>query len=82
MCESALVHKILGAMSFRGVTKPVTLKAHFIASGDNPISKAFTIGFRATTTIKRSDCGVKTYVALIGDDIEIRISAPFERKDD
>ena len=70
---------ITGELTFHGVTKPVVLKASFNASGTNPMSKAFTIGFNATTTIKRSEFGVKTYVPLIGDDVAIRISAPFEK---
>lgn len=68
---------ITGDLTFHGVTKPVTLNAVFNAAGADPIAKAYTVGFDATTTIRRSDFGVKTYVPLIGDTVDIRISAAF-----
>jgi polyisoprenoid-binding protein YceI len=71
---------ITGNLTFHGVTRPVVLAATFNGAGINPLSKAYTVGFNATTTIKRSDYGVKTYVPLIGDSTELRISAAFEKK--
>jgi polyisoprenoid-binding protein YceI len=70
---------ISGDLTFHGVTKPVVLKASFNASGVNPLNKAYTIGFNATTELRRSEFGVKTYVPLIGDTVELRISAAFEK---
>lgn len=72
--------KVTGDLTFHGVTKPVTLDVSFKGSGTNPLSKAFTIGFDAKGALKRSDYGVKTYVPLIGDDVDLTISAPFEKK--
>jgi polyisoprenoid-binding protein YceI len=71
---------IAGDLTFHGVTRPVTLAARFHGAGVNPLDKAYTVGFDATTTIHRSDFGVKTYVPLIGDEVAIRISAAFEKK--
>lgn len=68
-----------GDLTFHGVTKPVTLDATFKASGNNPLSKAYTVGFEVTGELKRSDFGVKTYVPMIGDDVKLTISAPFEK---
>lgn len=70
---------ITGDLTFHGVTKPVVLAATFIGAGDNPMSKAYTVGFDATATLKRSDFGVKTYVPMIGDETSLRISAAFEK---
>lgn len=70
---------ITGDLTFHGVTKPVVLDARFNGAGINPLNKAYTIGFNATTTINRSDFGVKTYVPLIGDTVTLRISAAFEK---
>lgn len=70
---------ITGMLTFHGVTRPVVLKANFLASGVNPLDKAYTVGFNATTTLKRSDFGVKTYLPLIGDTVSLRISAAFEK---
>ena len=71
---------VTGELTFHGVTKPVTLHAVFYGAGDNPMSKKATVGFNATTTLKRSDFGVKTYLPMIGDDVALRISAPFEKQ--
>ena len=68
-----------GDFTLHGVTKPVVLKASFNGSGVNPLSKGYTVGFNATTSILRSDYGVKTYLPLIGDAVTIRISAAFEK---
>lgn len=70
---------ITGDLTFHGVTRPVVLDARFNGAGTNPLSKAYTIGFNATTVINRSDFGVKTYVPLIGDEVTLRISAAFEK---
>ena len=43
------------------------------------LTKAFTIGFEVKGKLKRSNYGVKTYVPLIGDDVDLVISAPFEK---
>jgi polyisoprenoid-binding protein YceI len=70
---------VLGDLTLHGVTRPVVLKARFNGAGVNPLDKAYTAGFEASGVIKRSDFGVKTYVPLIGDDVELIISAGFEK---
>lgn len=77
---SATTAKVEGNLSFHGVTKPVTLDAKFKASGTNPMSKAVTIGFEVSGKLKRSDFGVGKYVPLVGDEVSLIISAPFEKK--
>jgi polyisoprenoid-binding protein YceI len=71
---------ITGNLTFHGVTKPVVLDAVFNGAGVNPLSKGYTVGFNATTMIRRSDFGVKTYLPMIGDATSLRISAAFEKK--
>ncbi|PLR22644.1 polyisoprenoid-binding protein [Caulobacter zeae] len=70
---------ITGDLTLHGVTKPVTLQAKFNGSGVNPLDKAYTVGFDATATFKRSEFGVKTYLPMIGDETSVRISAAFEK---
>ena len=69
---------ITGDLTFHGITRPVVLAARFNGAGINPIDKAYTLGFDATTTINRSDWGVKNYLPMIGDETILRISAAFE----
>ena len=71
---------IAGDLTLHGVTKPVTLTAHFVGAGANPLSKKYTIGFDATGTVKRSDFGVTKYVPLIGDEVELSLHGAFEKK--
>lgn len=71
---------ITGELTLHGVTKPVTLTAHFVGAGANPLSKKYTVGFDATGTVKRSDFGVTKYVPLIGDEVELSLHAAFEKQ--
>jgi len=71
---------VSGDLTFHGITKMVTLDATFKAFGPNPMSKVITIGFEVKGKLKRSDFGVSTYPALIGDEVDLMISAPFEKK--
>jgi polyisoprenoid-binding protein YceI len=70
---------VTGDLTFHGVTKPVTLKVKLLGSGMNMMNKRFTVGFDAYTDIKRSDFGVGKYIPMLGDDVHIIISAPFEK---
>jgi len=71
---------VSGDLTLHGVTKPETLKVHFIGAGVNPLDKKYTVGFEATGTIKRSDFGVKTYVPYVSDDVTLRIAGAFEKR--
>jgi polyisoprenoid-binding protein YceI len=55
------------------------LHVRFIGAGVNPIDKAYTVGFEATGTIKRSDFGVKTYLPAVGDEVQLSIAGAFEQ---
>jgi polyisoprenoid-binding protein YceI len=69
---------ISGTLTLHGVTKPITLKAHLVGAGVNPIDKAYTVGFAASGTIKRSQFGVSAYVPYVGDDVHLTIAGAFE----
>ena len=70
-----------GKLTLHGVTKPVKLDVTFVGAGTNPLSKAYTVGFSATATIKRSEFGVATYVPLVGDDVKLTLTGAFEKQD-
>jgi polyisoprenoid-binding protein YceI len=71
--------RIDGNLTLHGVTHPVTLNATFNAAGSNALNHKYTIGFDATGHLNRSDFGVKKYVPLISDNVDIVISAAFEK---
>lgn len=70
---------VTGDLTLHGVTRPVTLHARFNTAGVNPLDKAYTVGFEVSGHIKRSDFGVTKYVPLVGDDVDLIISAAFEK---
>jgi polyisoprenoid-binding protein YceI len=69
-----------GQLTLHGETKPVTLHVQFNGAGVNVMDKHYTVGFEAKGKIKRSDFGVKTYVPLIGDEVDLILSAAFEKQ--
>lgn len=73
--------KVTGDLTLHGVTKPVTLDVTLVGAGANPISKKYTVGFEAKGKVKRSEFGVKKYLPLIGDDLDLTIAGAFERKE-
>jgi len=68
---------IAGDLTLHGVTRPIILKARLIGSGNDPIRKAFTVGFEATGDINRGDFGIKQYLPLVGDDVSLTIAGAF-----
>ena len=70
---------IKGDLTMLGVTKPVELESRFEGAGANPMSKKATVGFHASTTIKRSEWGMTKYVPMVSDEVKLRISVAFEK---
>lgn len=71
---------IVGDLTLNGVTREVTLDAEFTGAGANPFNKKETVGFEATTTIKRSDFGVNYAIPMVSDEVELNITAAFEKQ--
>lgn len=71
---------ITGNMTLNGITKPVTIKAEFSGAGTNPMTKAETIGFEGEAKFKRSDFGINGFIPLVSDDVELEITAAFEKQ--
>jgi polyisoprenoid-binding protein YceI len=67
--------KVTGDLSLHGVTKPVTLDVTVLKVGSNPRTQLPTVGFEATTTLKRSDFGLGAYVPQVGDEIRLQITS-------
>jgi len=67
--------KIEGLLSLHGVTRPVTLAVAINKVGTNPITDQMTVGFTATTVLKRSEFGMTTLIPVLGDEVFIDINA-------
>ena len=80
--------EVNGDLTIAGVSKPVTLDVKWNFTGEYPLSSInaayqgkWVSGFSATTTIARSDFGLKRAIPLISDEIQITIEAELLRKD-
>ena len=71
--------RINGNLTIKGVTKPVVLDAILFGAGTNPMTKKLNLGFTATTKVRRSDFGLGYALPVVGDQIDLRITAAFER---
>lgn len=72
--------EITGTLTLRGISKAITLNAKFNGGADNLITRKYTIGFSATTTIHRSDFGIDAFSALVGDTVELEAHGEFLRQ--
>jgi polyisoprenoid-binding protein YceI len=68
---------ITGNLTIKGITKPVVLQATFVGAGTNPMNKKVNFGFRATSSIKRSDFGLGAAVPVVSDRVDLTINAAF-----
>lgn len=71
--------KIAGNLTIRGITKPIILDAHFVGAGINPRSKKETVGFEATGRVTRTDFGILYGLGEVGEQVDLRITAGFEK---
>jgi len=64
-----------GILTVHGVSKPITLNVKLNKMGMSPITNKETVGFAATTNLKRSDFGISAYLPGLGDQVQINIEA-------
>lgn len=72
-------YKLVGDLTFHGVTKPVTLEVVYNATITNPQSKKQVAGFRITGSFKRSDFGIAPGMpsAMLSDDVQLLANGEF-----
>ena len=71
---------ITGNLTLNGFTKPVTIAARFTGAGKGLLGSGLNLGFEGTTRIKRSDFGLVADMGLVGDAVDLTISATFVKK--
>ena len=72
--------KIYGNLTIRGITKPIVLDATLNKVGPNPISNKMSVGFSATTQLKRTDFDINTLSPGLGDEVKINIELEAYKK--
>lgn len=65
---------VVGDLTIKGITKPVTLDVTLNGAGEHPMTKAQAIGFDATGTVKRSDWGLDYAAPAVSDQVDLRIT--------
>lgn len=64
---------LVGDLTIKGVTKPVTLDVDRINCGVHPFNKKEVCGFNATAQLKRSDFGIEYALPAVGDEVMLSI---------
>jgi len=77
--KSANEFEFVGNLSWRGVTKPVTLTATFHGGANNILTGKYTLGFSAKGSFLRSDFGMDKFIPLVGDKVNIEAFAEFQK---
>lgn len=75
-------YEVDGELTMHGITRPVTLDVEVNRIGTHPATEAKTIGFDATTTIKRSEFDAGMYAPAVSDEVRIHITSEMPRKAD
>jgi polyisoprenoid-binding protein YceI len=64
-----------GNLTLLGISNPVVLRVVFNRTApDQMRNNTVVAGFTGTTTIKRSDFGMKAYLPYIGDDVKVTVN--------
>lgn len=73
--------KVTGDLTLNGVTRPVTLGVEFYGAGKAPAQMGGkeNIGFEARATLRRSDFGLGFGVPMVGDEVQLKIAAAFQK---
>jgi polyisoprenoid-binding protein YceI len=64
---------VVGDLTIKGITKPVTLQVTSFHCGDHPMAKVPACGANATASIKRSDYDMSFALPAVPDEIKLEI---------
>ncbi|MDI1327324.1 MAG: YceI family protein [Brevundimonas sp.] len=67
---------VIGDLTLRGVTKPVTMEVEFNQAGPS-MGNTYKTGFDGEATIKRSDFGVNYALPAVSDEVKLHIEGEF-----
>ena len=69
---------VVGDLTLKGVTKPVTIEVEF--NGAGTVMGAYKAGFDGEATIKRSDFGINYALPAVSDEVKLHIEGEFSIK--
>jgi polyisoprenoid-binding protein YceI len=71
---------VQGELTFLGATQAVTMVAKLNGAANNPLTRKYTLGFAANLRFKRSEFGLKKFIPVVSDEVEIEIHSEFQRQ--
>ena len=71
---------VVGDLTIKGITKPVTLKATVNKAAMHPMNKVPTVGVSAEAKVKRSEWGLAYAVPMVSDEVTIHIEVEMPQK--
>ncbi|MFL0356749.1 YceI family protein [Erythrobacter sp. GH1-10] len=71
---------VSGMLEMNGKSGPVTMLVEFTGAGTNPFNNKETVGFHARATIDRTQWGVMYGQGLVGNEVDLTITAGFEKQ--
>ena len=69
---------VVGDLTLRGVTRPVTMEVKFNQAGPS-MGGVYRAGFDGYATIRRSDFGIDYALPVLGDEVDLHIEGEFTR---
>jgi polyisoprenoid-binding protein YceI len=69
--------RVIGDLTMRGVTKPLTIEATLNGAMQHPTAKVPALGFSGIAKLKRSDFNLTFMLPLVGDEVTLLIEAEF-----
>ncbi len=69
---------VVGDLTLRGVTRPVTMEVKFNQAGPS-MGGVYRAGFDGRATIRRSEFGITYGLPLLGDEVDLHIEGEFTR---
>ncbi|MDP3143321.1 MAG: YceI family protein [Candidatus Omnitrophota bacterium] len=67
---------VVGDLTLRGVTRPVTMEVEFNQAGPS-MGNVYKTGFDGEATIKRSEFGVNFAIPAVSDEVDLHIAGEF-----
>ena len=78
--ENDVPKEVAGALTIKGISRPVTLQVHSFHCADHPMAKVPACGANATASIKRSDYGMEYGLPAVPDEIKLEIEVEAMQK--
>ncbi|HXW09231.1 MAG TPA: YceI family protein [Steroidobacteraceae bacterium] len=78
--EKGAPKTVIGDLTIKGITKPVTLQVTSFHCGDHPMAKVPACGANATASIKRSDYDMSFALPAVPDEIGLEIEIEAMKK--